>query len=112
MKWIGYVILTSFLWGCASSPQTSQELELFFSPEQISLTAEQTRKINFFLDNNPYNQLTVYVGPANLDDKFKALLQSQKRIKAVNKLSQMKDIPMRLEFAPQQAADTLLIQSQ
>jgi hypothetical protein len=112
MKWIGYVILTSFLWGCASSPQTSQELELFFSPEQISLTAEQTRKINVFLDHNPYNQLTVYVGPANLDDKFKALLQSQKRIKAVNKLSQMKDIPMQLEFAPQQAADTLLIQSQ
>lgn len=112
MKRIICLISSLTLWGCASTSEAPQELTLFFSPEQISLTVEQSRKIDAFLDNNPYHQLTAFVAPADLDDPFKALLQGQKRIRAVSQLSASREIPLRLEYAPQQAADTLILKRQ
>ncbi|MGF1713362.1 hypothetical protein [Photobacterium chitinilyticum] len=101
-----------FLWGCASAGNAPQELTLFFSPEQVSLTAEQNRKIATFLNNNPYHQLTASVAPAALDDPFKALVQGQKRIQAVNQISNDREIPLLLKYTPKQTADTLILKRQ
>jgi len=112
MKRIICLISCLIFGGCASTNSPPQELTLFFSPEQTSLTAEQNRKIFAFLNSNPYHQLTALVAPADLDDPFKALLQGQKRIQAVSQLSSSKDIPLRLEYAPKQTADTLILKRQ
>ncbi|OAN16815.1 hypothetical protein A3K86_09390 [Photobacterium jeanii] len=101
--------LTLLLSGCASTSSTTQQLELFFSPEQTSLNAEQQRKVKQFFDDNPYHQISAYIAPANISDPFKALVQSQKRMQAINRLSASYNIPLRLEYAPKQDADTLLL---
>ncbi|WP_299016402.1 hypothetical protein [uncultured Photobacterium sp.] len=112
MKRITSLLGCLLIWGCTSTNQVPHSLTLFFSPEQISLTVEQQRKITDYLSQNPYHQLTAFVAPAALDDPFKALVQGQKRIQAVSKLSDARDIPLRLEYAPQQTADTLILQRQ
>lgn len=112
MKRIICLISCLFFWGCTSTNHLPQELTLFFSPEQISLTAEQNRKIADFLDSNPYHQLTAFVAPADLDDPFKALMHGQKRSQAVSQISNAREIPLRLEYAPKQTADTLILKRQ
>ncbi|MDV5171933.1 hypothetical protein [Photobacterium rosenbergii] len=97
--------------GCATQPGPSS-LTLFFSPEQISLTTEQQRKISDFLAQNPYQQLNAKVAPADLDNPFDALLQGQKRIQAVSTLSNSQNIPLHLEYVPTQTADTLILERQ
>ncbi|ELR64122.1 hypothetical protein C942_02942 [Photobacterium marinum] len=111
MKRIICLLSCLLIWGCSSTKAPSS-LTLFFSPEQISLTAEQQRKITDFLNQNPYHQLTAQVAPAALENPFQALIQGQKRIQAVNKLSATQDIPLHLEYAPQQTADTLILKRQ
>lgn len=97
------------MFGCASQPKQTA-LTLFFSPEQTSLTTEQQRKISEFLTDNPYHQLAAKVAPADLANPFEALLQGQKRIQAVSKLTNRQSIPLHLEYAPNQTADTLILQ--
>ena len=99
------------MFGCASQPKQTS-LTLYFSPEQISLTAEQQRKISDFLTDHPYHQLEAKVAPAGMDNPFEALVQGQKRIQAVSKLSDSQNIPLHLEYAPNQTADTLILQRQ
>lgn len=111
MKRILIAIGCLLIAGCASQPKQTA-LTLFFSPEQTSLTAEQQRKISVFLTDNPYHQLVAKVAPADLSNPFEALLQGQKRIQAVSKLSNSQNIPLHLEYAPNQTADTLILQRQ
>lgn len=111
MRNIIIVICCLWIFGCASQPKQTT-LTLFFSPEQVSLTAEQQRKISDFLANNPYHQLVAKVAPANLANPFDALLQGQKRIKAVSNLSNSQNIPLHLDYAPNQTVDTLILQRQ
>lgn len=99
------------LWGCASQQQATS-LTLFFSPEQVSLNADQQRKIVDFLNQHPYHQLVAQVAPAELDNPFEALMQGQKRIQAVNKVTTSQNIPIHLEYAPEQTADTLILKRQ
>ncbi|MCW8332051.1 hypothetical protein MD588_24980 [Photobacterium sp. SDRW27] len=112
MKRIICLMFSLVLLGCANSPPSPQTLTLYFSPEQVSLTAEQNRKIADFLANNPYHQITAFVAPADLDNPFQALLQGQKRIQAVSNLSASKEIPLRLEYVPKQTTDTLILKRQ
>ncbi|MCQ1059913.1 hypothetical protein ACQKPX_22415 [Photobacterium sp. DNB23_23_1] len=111
MREIIIAISCLLIFGCASQPKQTT-LTLFFSPEQVSLTAEQQRKISDFLADNPYHQLAAKVAPADLANPFDALLQSQKRIQAVSSLSNSQNIPLHLEYAPNQTADTLILQRQ
>lgn len=111
MKRMLVVIGCLLVFGCASSPPQAS-LTLFFSPEQISLTSEQQRKISKFLADNPYHQLIAKVAPADLANPFDALMQGQKRIHAVSKLAESQSIPLHLEYAPSQIADTLVLQRQ
>ena len=112
MKRILCLCSSLILWGCASKVHTPQELTLYFSPEQTSLTAEQNRKITRFLNNHPYHQLTALVAPAAMEDPFKALIQGQKRIQAVSQISDDREIPLLLKYAPKQTADTLILMRQ
>ncbi|MGR5128277.1 hypothetical protein [Photobacterium swingsii] len=105
VSYLGLLLLS----GCATTTQTTQQLEIFFSPEQTSLNVEQQRQVQQFFEDNPYHQLAAYIAPANLNNPFDALLQSQKRMQAINKISTAKNIPLRTEFAPKQQPDTVLL---
>ena len=111
MKRVLIVIGTLLIGGCASQPPQTT-LTLYFSPEQISLTTEQQRKISDYLAQHSYHQLVASVAPADLATPFAALLQGQKRIQAVGKLSESQNIPLHLDYAPNQTADTLILQRQ
>ena len=106
-----YLIILLGLVGCASTSQSNKQLELFFSSEQVTLTAEQHRKIIQFFSTFSYNQITATVGPAKLNNKFEALLHSQKRMQNIEKLAQEHQIPLTLEYSPQITIDTLLLRS-
>lgn len=94
-----------------SLPTTAKKLELFFSPEQVTLTAEQHRKIIQFLKSSPSSKITATVGPATLKNKFEALLQSQKRMHSIEQLASAQKVPLTLEFSPKITPNTLLIRS-
>ncbi|KPA53820.1 hypothetical protein E5A76_13295 [Photobacterium sp. CAIM 1937] len=106
-----YLIIVIGLVGCANSPQSNNQLELFFSAEQITLTAEQRRKIVQFFDTYSYNNITVIVGPAKLNNKFEALLHSQKRMQNIESIAHERQIPLTLEYSPNITANTLLLRS-
>ncbi|MBE8128229.1 hypothetical protein FA893_15125 [Photobacterium damselae subsp. piscicida] len=113
MRVILLIICLSLLNGCLSTSANRdaavQPLELFFSPEQTTLTAKQQQALQQFFTTYSYHQLEVSIGPADLSDRFQALLQGQKRIAAIEQLSQQKQIPLHFTFTPQQTADTLII---
>ncbi|WP_060990271.1 hypothetical protein [Photobacterium leiognathi] len=106
-----YLIVILGLVGCANSPQSNKQLELFFSSEQITLTAEQRRKIIQFFETFSYNQITATVGPTKLNNKFEALLHSQKRMQNIESIARERQIPLTLEYAPDITTDTLLLRS-
>ncbi|HIF9202067.1 TPA: hypothetical protein ACX6QC_003533 [Photobacterium damselae] len=113
MRIILLIIGLTLLNGCLSTSinrhETIQPLELFFSPEQTTLTTKQQQALQQFFTTYSYHQLEVLIGPANLSNRFQALLQGQKRIEAIEQLSKQKQIPLHFTFVPQQTADTLII---
>ncbi|XPP77970.1 hypothetical protein ACN08Q_09465 [Photobacterium leiognathi subsp. mandapamensis] len=111
MMRILYLIVILGLVGCANSPQSNKQLELYFSSEQITLTAEQRRKIIQFFETFSYNQITATVGPTKLNNKFEALLHSQKRMQNIESIARERQIPLTLEYAPGITTDTLLLRS-
>lgn len=95
MRVILLIICLSLLNGCLSTSANRdaavQPLELFFSPEQTTLTAKQQQALQQFFTTYSYHQLEVSIGPADLSDRFQALLQGQKELQlSSNYLSKSK----------------------
>ncbi len=108
MKFIVLSITLSLLVGCGTmTGLTSQQVELYYSQEQTTLTSKQHEELEILFSSA--SQFVADVAPATHDTPFQALVVSQSRLKAIRNIAQQQQIKLIENYQPQQTPDTVIL---